>query len=300
MFRWSNPINLNKPQTMKLMPYIAQSRITRSVLVNSALVALVFASIGHSDAQMVVPVNNPSFTTGTGGEIAGQLTLLGPSATVGPQQLGTTGWYGLANATNAALNLAGFRPEIGVNTVDNPGVGTINYALGASLGGLLGLEMPEATLWQPITGTSLLANTTYTMSLDVTTTAILDVAALTSRGFGIGITTGATTTSIGSYFADTLSAPGSLNLSLLSGTTQRMTFTFTTGSTVPGGNLGFAVFSGRGNQSLQVSLLTEFAVDNASLQAVPEPHVTALIGIGLLVALRGHRLARTFSPKAQA
>lgn len=279
---------------MKLTPNIA-----RSVLINSALIALVFASIGQSDAQVIVPINNASFTTGTG-DMPAATSVLSATPTLGPQQVGNTGWYGLANSTNAALNAAGFRPGIGVNTGAAPGVATIDYTLAASLGGLLGLEMPEATLWQPITGTSLLANTTYTMSLDVTTTAILDVAALTSRGFGIGITTGATTTSIGSYFADTLSAPGSVNLQLLSGTTQRMTFTFTTGSSVPGGNLGFAVFAGRGTQTIQLSLLSNFTVDNASLQAVPEPHVTALIGLGLLVALKGHRLARTFSRKAQA
>lgn len=242
--------------------------------------------------QLVIPINNSNFSGGTGGEIVGQISV-GPSSAVGPQQIGTTGWYGLANATNTALNLAGFRPGIEVNfDASSASRGEINYALGASLGGLLGLEMPEATLWQPLTGFTLQANSTYTFSVDVNAGSLLDVSAFSSRGFGIGITTGSSTSSIGTYYSDSLTNPSLLNVSLLSGTTQRLTYTFTTGAVVPGGTMGVAVFGGRGTQTLQLSLLTDFQIDDASLTVVPEPSTTLLLGLGLFLVLNGRSFLR--------
>lgn len=241
---------------------------------------------------MVIPINNSNFSAGAGGEIVGQISV-GPSSAVGPQQLGTSGWYGQANATNAALNLAGFRPGIEVNfDASSASRGEINYALGASLGGLLGLEMPEATLWQPLTGFSLQPNSTYAFSVDVNAGTLLDVSGFSSRGFGLGITTGASTSSIGTYYANSLSSPSLLDVDLLSGTTQRLTFTFSTGATVPGGTMGVAIFGGRGTQTLQVSLLTDFQIDDASLQVVPEPSAILLTGMGLFLVLNSRAFLR--------
>lgn len=268
------------------------------VRVGVAVVALVFAGLGQSGAQVLIPINNSSFATGTG-DMPGVAVLVGGASALGPQQVGNTGWYGLANATSLGGLALGFRPEIGVNTAGSPGVGSLNYALGASLGGLLGLETPEATLWQPLTGRSILTNTTYTLSVDINAGSLLDVSALSSRGFGIGLTSNSTTGSIGSYFADSLSNPGILNITALSGTAERLTLTFTTGSSVPTGDLGVAIFAGRGNQAVQLSLLTEYTIDNVQLSAVPEPHVAILVGLGLLVLIKGHRMARTFSSKKE-
>lgn len=260
----------------------------------ASLVIAGFLSIWSQGAhgQMVIPINNSTFSGGTGGQIVGQISV-GPSSAVGPQQIGTSGWYGLANATNAALNLAGFRPGIEVNyDASSLSRGEINYALGASLGGLLGLEMPEATLWQPLTGFTLQANSTYTFSVDVNAGSLLDVSAFSSRGFGLGITTGSSTSSIGSYYANSLTSPSLLDIDVLSGTAQRLTFTFSTGATVPGGTMGVAIFAGRGTQTLQVNLLSDFQIDDAALQVVPEPSAVLLTGMGLFLVLNSRSFLR--------
>lgn len=264
------------------------------------LSAAVIAIIGfnQAEAQVLIPVNNSSFATGTG-QMAGELTLLTGSSPLGPQQVGDTGWYGLANSTTATVivPVAGIRPEITVNSAGAPGVASLNYNLGASLGGLVGLETPEASLWQPLTGQSLLANTTYTLSVDMNAGSLLNLAALSSRGVGIGLTTGSSASSIGSYVADTLSSPLLLSITPLSATDQRLTLTFTTGSSVPTGDLGVSIFAGRGNQALELSLLTNYTFDNVQFSAVPEPHISVLVGFGLLVLLKGHRMARMFSSR---
>lgn len=244
--------------------------------------------------QMVIPINNSNFSSGSG-QIVGQISV-GPSSAVGPVQIGATGWYGLSNATNTALNLAGFRPGIEVNfDASSASSGELSYFLGASLGGLLGLEMPEATLWQPLTGYTLQANSTYSFSVDVNAGALLDVSAFSDRGFGLGITTGSSTSSIGTYYENSLSSPSLLDIDVLSGTTQRLTFTFTTGATVPGGTIGVAVFAGRGNQALQANLLSNFRIDDASLSVVPEPSAVLLAGLGLFLMLN----SRAFLRRAQ-
>lgn len=253
---------------------------------------LIIAFCPLAVAQLIIPINNEDFDGG-GGEITSAFSLLVGTSSVGPQQIGTSGWYGRSNATNAALNLAGFRPGIEVdNDASSTNVGEIRYNLGGSLGGLLGLEMPEATLWQPLTGEELLANSTYVFSVDVDAGTLLDVTAFSDRGFGIGVTTGSTTTTPGTYFADSLTSPFLLDISLVTGTTQRLTLTFTTGNSVPTGDIGVAVFGGRGTQSLQVSLLTDFDVDNASLTVVPEPASLLLLGIGFFLLLNGRAFLR--------
>jgi hypothetical protein len=128
--------------------------------------------------------------------------------------------------------------------------------------------------------------------VDVNAGSLLDVSAFSSRGFGIGITTGSSTSSIGTYYSDSLTNPSLLNVSLLSGTTQRLTYTFTTGAVVPGGTMGVAVFGGRGTQTLQLSLLTDFQIDDASLTVVPEPSTTLLLGLGLFLVLNGRSFLR--------
>lgn len=233
----------------------------------------------------------------------GVLTLLGGATNSGPQQIGTSGWYGQANATNLTVlgsNVAGFRAGIEVDfDASSTNVGEISYALGASLGGLAGLEMPESTIWQPLAGFSLAANQTYTFSIDVNAGSLLDVAALTARGFGIGVTTSSSASSVGNYYVNSISNPGLVSLNLLGGNDQRLSLTFTTGASVPAGDLGLAIFAGRGTQSLQASLLTDFDIDNAQFSAVPEPSTVVLIGLGMMILLQGHRMTKNLR-KTQA
>jgi hypothetical protein len=235
-----------------------------------------------------VTIQNPGFGP-LGGHISGTLDLniLNPAPTSVTQQLGTSGWYGLANA--ATVGNLGFRPQIEVDDSSaSSGHGYISYALGASLGGVAGLEMPDAYLWQPMTGWSLAASTTYKFSIDLDAGSLLDIAALGARGFGLGVTTGATGSSLGTFLADSSSAPSLLGIALLSGTTQRLALTFTTGFNPPAGDVGIAVFAGRGTQTLQVSLLSNFSVDNAAFAVVPEPSALLMIlsALGVFFIMR--------------
>jgi hypothetical protein len=263
--------------------------ITRRVL--AVLVSTVFGALPFAAAQNPTLITNPGFGP-VGGAISGMLdiNIFDPAPSSVTQQLGSSGWYGRANVT--AVGNIGFRPGIEVDaSAASAGVGYISYALGASLGGLAGLEMPDAYLWQPLTGTSLAAHTTYTFSIEVNAGALLDVSALGSRGFGLGVSVGASASSTGTMFADSLSSPSLLSLSLLGGTTQQMTLSFTTGANPAAGDVGVAVFAGRGVQALQLSLLNEYKVDNASFSsasAVPEPSssVMVLSGIGMFILAR--------------
>jgi len=262
-------------------------------LVGSFLVIVGFTSLWSplAHGQVIIPIANSNFTSGSG-QISGQVSV-GPTSAVGPQQIGATGWYGSVGAANAPLNAVGFRPGIEVNfDTSSFSQAEISYDLGASLGGLLGLEMPEATLWQPLTGFTLQANTTYAFSVDVSVTTLADVSAFSDRGFGLGITTGSSSSSVGTYYANSLSSPSFLEIDVLSGDTKRLTFTFTTDATVPGGTMGVAIFSGRGDQDLQASLLSNFHIDDASLAVVPEPSTALLVGLGLFVALNGRSFLR--------
>jgi hypothetical protein len=255
---------------------------------------LAVVALTVSAQAQTITVQNPGFGAAIGGHITGTLDLnaldAAPSAIT--QQLGSSSWYGQANVTTA-LTL-GFRPQIEVNDTNSAGKGRIDYGLGASLGGLLGLEMPDSYLWQPLTGVSLQANKTYVFSIDMDAASLLDLTALGNRGFGIGVSTGASTTSPGTLFADSLSNQSLLGVSLLGGTNQRMTLTFTTGANPTAGTAGLVVFAGRGTQTLNVSLLSTYTVDNASFAtvvAVPEPSSALMVvsGLSVLGLLRPRR-----------
>lgn len=256
----------------------------------TALVLAIFAMPTGAAAGNAI-ITNPSFDTGSG-VIAGalDLNLLDPAPTALAGALGGTGWYALANAT--AVGNTGFRPQLEVNQpVTSPGQGLISYALSFSLGGLAGAEMPDSYLWQPLVGAAFAVNTTYTFALDVTSSAALDATALASRGFGIGLTSNSTSSTPGSFVADSLSSPALLSISLLSGSTERLVLTYTTGANAPTGDMGVVIFAGRGTQGLNAALLNDYRIDNASL-AVPEPSAAVLLAAGVAVLIRLPRVYR--------
>lgn len=275
-----------KPQTFPLAPKLI-----------ALVIILAIPAIFTTHAQVIVNIPNSTFDSG-GGQINSQFSLAVGTSTAPAQQIGTSGWYGIANATNLVVGVpvAGFRPGIEVdNDASSVDVAEIRYNLGASLGGLAGLEMPEADLWRPLTGQNLQPNRTYTFSVDVDAGAVLDISALTSRGFGIAVTTGATTSSMGTFFADSLSNPSFASINVLSGNLQRLNLTFTTGAAPASGTIGVVIFAGRGTQQLQLNLLSDIDIDNASLSSIPEPNSAIMFGLGLGLLLTGRRLRRTFT-----
>jgi hypothetical protein len=137
------------------------------------------------------------------------------------------------------------------------------------------------------------------------TGSLLDINALSSRGFGIGFTTNSATSGPGTFVADSLSSPALLSISALTGTAQRLVLSYTTGATAPTGDMGIAVFAGRGVQALSLGLLNDYRVDNAAVASspavtpVPEPSVLAHLVGGIAVLAHWRRRRRTaFTPKA--
>ncbi|MGC4017096.1 MAG: hypothetical protein QM755_21675 [Luteolibacter sp.] len=258
----------------------------------TAATCLSFLTLGLAGAHAATTIPIP-FDTGTGGQLAGTTTSFGTNATAsGPQQLGTSGWYGRANAVNqvtGGFTTAGYRPSLLVNTSTALGGAELNFLSPTVPSGMTGQELPEMNLWKVFSQTTLAPNTTYTLTLEVDSGSLKDVTALAALGFGIGMSTGASSTSMGTFYADSLTSPSLLNIELISGTQQRLTFSFTTGSVTPGGDIGFNVFAGRGTQLMTGSTLADFHLSNASLQIVPEPGAWILCGLGALAGVRRRR-----------
>ncbi|MFD0894578.1 hypothetical protein KBB96_05840 [Luteolibacter ambystomatis] len=247
----------------------------------------ILIGIPLATSAATLTVTNPNFDQGTGGQLAGTYSAVGTTTAMGPSQIGTSGWYGRANVTNSIVS--GFRPAIVVNSGSATGMAAINFAQPSAPGSLAGSEMPEADLWQVLTGTPLVANTSYTLGVDVDAGSLLSIGSFSSVGFGIGVSTGGSTSSTGTLYMDSLSNPSLADLSLISGTTQRLSLTFTTGAIVPGGDLGIVIFGGRGSQAMSGTNLYNFRIDNVTLDTVPETSSLALCALGVLPFLRRRR-----------
>jgi hypothetical protein len=225
------------------------------------------------------------------GHIYGVIDLnpLDPAPSSVTQVLGGTAWSGMASAT--VLGSIGFRPTVEANDIDSPGTGYLGYGA-VSLGGLGGLEMPDSYIWQALAGSTMTANTKYTLSLKLDAGIVLDASALAARGVGIGLLAGASTTAMGTMVADSLSSPSSLTITSLGGTAELLTMTFTSSGTPPGGTLGVVMFAGRGTQTLQLSLMNNYQFDNVTLQAIPEGRSMVMLISGLGILIQRRRLVR--------
>lgn len=257
-----------------------------------ARVIVLLASVQFVAAGSVT-VFDPGFDA-IGGKLDGVLDLNvfdGPPGML-KGRLGSSPWYGWADVTVSGQT--GYRGGVEVNDSLSAGVGALNYS--GTLGGLLGADVPATYLWQPLAGTSLVANCTYTLALDVNIGSLLSLSLLSSNGFGVGITTGSSSSAFGSFYTQSTTSPTSISLSLLGGTTDRLTYQFTSGASVPAGDIGVVIYAGYGTQAITLDLGTTYRIDNVSLAmnavAVPEPTAAWLFSLGLLPAAF-RRFART-------
>jgi hypothetical protein len=141
------------------------------------------------------------------------------------------------------------------------------------------------------------ANTTYTLSAEITSTQTLTLTLLTTANAGIAIT-GAS----GTLASTATSSPSQIGLTPLSSTTTQVTLQFTTGAVAPAGNIGIELFA-IPNGVLNGDLLHTISFDNVTLDAVaavPESNATgcaSFVLCALIVAI--HHLRRRRCPLAE-
>jgi hypothetical protein len=264
-----------------------KARSSRRFLIALCIWTLSLVTMNRTWGQTI---QDADFST-LSGHIYGVVDLnpLDPAPASMTQVLGGTAWTAMANAVTTGT--LGFRPTVEANDIDSPGTGYLGYGV-ASLGGLAGLEMPDSYIWQALSGSTIGANKTYTLSLTLDAGIALNASALAARGVGIGILAGASTSAMGTMVADSLSSPSSLTITPLSGTAEQLTLTFTASATPPGGTLGIVMFAGRGTQTLQLSLMNDYQFDNVTLVTVPEGRSMVMMISGVAMLIQRRRLRR--------
>ncbi len=124
------------------------------------------------------------------------------------------------------------------------------------------------------------ANTTYTLTADITSSQPLTLSLLSTGNAGIALT-GASGTLASTANAD----PSLIGLTDLGSNTTEVTLQFTTGAVAPSGNIGIELFA-QPNGVLNGNLLQSISFDNVTLDgvpAVPESNATGCASFALCV-----------------
>jgi PEP-CTERM motif len=247
--------------------FVGKSSI-RALLISSA--TLLGLAVPAFSTNITVPDGtfNVATNDGTVGGILGSGSGL---------QIGTTGpWQG---------NYSGILGLVGGPTLDiSPGQATISGIVGLNVLGLLdnGGDF-TTTLTNAGSGSAFAyaANTTYTLTANVSAGTVLALNVLAADGVGIALTSG------GSIIASTAN-PGSL-LTLLSGNTYTLSMQYTTPTTggPDGGAIGIELYDIPSGLAT-ANLLGAATFSNVTLStptqspATPEPAALLLSGAGLL------------------
>jgi hypothetical protein len=132
------------------------------------------------------------------------------------------------------------------------------------------------------------ANTTYTLTADITSSQALTLSFLSSGNAGIALT-GSSGTLASTANAD----PSLIGLTSLGTNTTEVTLQFTTGAVTPSGNIGIQLFA-LPNGVLNASLLPSVSFDSVTLDgapAVPESNATGCASFALCaLAVAVHHL----------
>jgi hypothetical protein len=238
--------------------------------VTSTLAATAFALAGPLFAQTIT-VPNGDFSSplnyGTQGAIVGSYANV-QLGTGGPWRVSGDGILGVLLAPSATIS----------STNQNALFGGL---LSANV--VLDLVNNDARIYQNDLGASLpkfVTGTTYLLTADVTTNTPLSLGVLTNNGIGIGLLAASTLTA-----STTPAAGGIVSVGLLSGSTYKVSLTYTADAADNGKNIGVEGFVGR-NPLVSISALGSATFDNFTLAVIPEPSAVALLGaagaIGLL------------------
>lgn len=195
------------------------------------------------------------------------------------QVLGSGPWSG---ASSGVLGLLG--PSI---SIDSGGAGggdgkaTISGLATLNLGGLL---TNSGEVFQTVSGVPLVPNTTYRLAADLSSTSALNLGVLTNGGVGIGIGTSSLMDLIKSTtapLADVSFVGGGLS--------GELSLQFTTGASVPVGDIVVRLFGGDYDGILNIAVLPSITFDNVSLAVVPEPNAAFVGGFGAVLAMGSMR-----------
>lgn len=208
----------------------------------SVLAATLLLAAGISAHAGQIPVDNGDFSNASNnGSVGGGLIGGSGSAAIGTGPWSGT-WYG-------ALGLLA-PPTLSISS----GQATVGGLLGVNVAGLVNnggsFRQTTATPWQ--------ANKHYTLTADVTTAGVLDLGLLQAGNAGIALVNGST------RVASSVN-PGSVTLSLLSGSTWRVQLRHDTGASASG-NIGIHLFT-EPNGLLTASLLSSISFDNITLSS---------------------------------
>ena len=121
------------------------------------------------------------------------------------------------------------------------------------------------------------ANTTYTLTADITSTQTLTLSLLTTANAGIAIT-GAS----GILASTATSSPSQIGLTPISSTTTQVTLQYTTGAVAPTGSIGIELFA-LPNGVLNGDLLHTISFDNVTLDEIPAVPESSATGCASLI-----------------
>jgi hypothetical protein len=128
---------------------------------------------------------------------------------------------------------------------------------------------------------------TYTLTTTITSATPLSLALLTNSGVGVGLVNNSVSSgsglTLGTQVSNSITNSSALSLSLLSGDTYSLTFTFNDTS-VTGGSLGVELFSGN-SSVLSTGLLSGASFGPVSLSVTPEPNCGWVVCVGAIAAI---------------
>jgi hypothetical protein len=242
------------------------------VLPSGIFASLVFTFVQALTGQAaIVAVNNAGFEQpGNAG------TLIGNFGTV-IQQIGAGPWGGSSSGT---IGLQG--PTL---TIDDgaPG-GTDGDATISGLGEVSVVPLTNSgEFFQVISGVQLQPNTDYRISVDITTSSALSLAALRNSGIGIGVGTPL----VPGLFKSTTAPAGSVTLTS-AGLSGRLTFEFTTTGIVPG-EARIRLYGGDLEGVTTIDMIPNVTFDDVVFEIVPEPATAAFLLAGGIALARRRR-----------
>lgn len=143
-------------------------------------------------------------------------------------------------------------------------------------------------------GTTFIPGRVYTVTADFSSSTALNLSLLTGGGIGIGIR------SSGTGVASSLG--NSSDISLLSGTSGKLTLTYTATAGDAGNSIGITLFAGQstGAGLAGLSALGNFSFDNVSLSVAPIPEPATWAAFAGSAILGGTLVRRRFTARKSA